>query len=104
MRWLGGIPVDRSKTNNLVGQLVESFQRNDDLVVLIPPEGTRTKVEKWKSGFYYVAAGAAVPILLGFIDFPRRQLGFGPLFYPTGDYGIDLAEIQHFYADKKGLR
>lgn len=104
MQWLGGIPVDRSKSNNLVEQLVEAFQRREELVVLIPPEGTRSKVEKWKSGFYYVAAGAGVPILLGFIDFPSKQLGFGPLFYPTGDYATDLAEIQKFYADKKGLR
>jgi 1-acyl-sn-glycerol-3-phosphate acyltransferase len=104
MRWLGGIPVDRSKSNNLVGQLVATFQERDELVILIPPEGTRAKVERWKSGFYYVATGAGVPILLGFIDFSRKQLGFGPLFYPSGDYAVDLVEIQKFYADKAGLR
>lgn len=103
MQWLGGIPVDRSKSNNLVAQLVDAFARRDELVVLIPPEGTRAKVDKWKSGFYYVAAGANVPILLGFVDFSRKQLGFGPLFYPTGDYASDLIEIQKFYADKVGL-
>jgi 1-acyl-sn-glycerol-3-phosphate acyltransferase len=104
MQWLGGIPVDRSKSNNLVAQLVENFARRDELVVVIPPEGTRAKVDKWKSGFYYVALGAQVPILLGFVDFSRKQLGFGPLFYPTGDYAADLIEIQKFYADKVGLR
>jgi 1-acyl-sn-glycerol-3-phosphate acyltransferase len=104
MQWLGGIPVDRSKSNNLVAQLVETFNACDELVVLIPPEGTRAKVEKWKSGFYYVAAGAGVPILLGFLDGSRKQLGFGPLFYPTGDYAADLLDIQKFYADKTGLR
>ncbi|MDB6060731.1 MAG: Phospholipid/glycerol acyltransferase [Verrucomicrobiaceae bacterium] len=104
MQWLGGVPVDRSKSNNLVGQLVEQFKQCEQLVVLIPPEGTRTKVERWKSGFYYVAAGAGVPLLLGFIDASRRQIGFGPFFYPTGDYAADLIEIQKFYADKTGLR
>lgn len=103
MQWLGGIAVDRSKSNNLVAQLVDAFACRDELVVLIPPEGTRAKVDKWKSGFYYVAVGANVPILLGFVDFSRKQLGFGPLFYPTGDYVSDLIEIQKFYADKVGL-
>jgi 1-acyl-sn-glycerol-3-phosphate acyltransferase len=104
MQWLGGIPVDRSKSNNLVDQLVELFQRREELILLIPPEGTRSQVERWKSGFYYVAQGAGVPILLGFIDSSRKQLGFGPLFYPTGDYAVDLVAIQEFYRDKRGVR
>lgn len=104
MRWLGGIAVDRSKSNNLVAQLVELFNERDELVVLIPPEGTRSKVERWKSGFYYVAAGANVPILLGFIDASRKELGFGPLFYPSQGYDADLFEIQAFYRDKRGVR
>ncbi len=103
MRWLGGIAVDRSKNNNLVAQLVALFQERDELVVLIPPEGTRSKVEQWKSGFYYVAAGANVPILLGFVDASRKEIGFGPLFYPTQDYAADLPKIRAFYADKRGI-
>jgi 1-acyl-sn-glycerol-3-phosphate acyltransferase len=81
MRWLGGIPVDRSKNNNLVDQLIDLYRQRDELVLIIPPEGTRAQVERWKSGFYYVAQGAGAPILLGFIDSSRKQLGFGPLFY-----------------------
>lgn len=104
MRWLGGVAVDRSKNNNLVGQLVDLFRARDELVVLIPPEGTRAKVERWKSGFYHVAAGAGVPILLGFVDASRKELGFGPLFYPTQDYESDLPKIQKFYRDKRGIR
>lgn len=104
MQWLGGIPVDRSKSNNLVTQLIELFRERDDLVLLIPPEGTRKKVERWKSGFYYVASGASVPILLGFLDASRKELGFGPMFDTTGDYETDLREIQKFYADKRGIR
>lgn len=103
MRWLGGIPVDRSKSNNLVPQLTALFDRREELVLLIPPEGTRAKVERWKSGFYYVAAGAGVPILLGFIDASRKELGFGPLFQPSGDYYADLPRILSFYRDKSGL-
>lgn len=104
MRWLGGIPVDRSKSNNLVSQLADQYRARDQLVLLIPPEGTRAQVERWKSGFYYVATGAGVPILLGFLDAGRRELGFGPLFYPRGDYERDLTAIQTFYRDKRGLR
>ncbi|HSB97802.1 MAG TPA: lysophospholipid acyltransferase family protein [Spongiibacteraceae bacterium] len=104
MRWLGGIPVDRSKNNNLVDQLVDLYRRRDELVLIIPPEGTRSKVERWKTGFYYVALGAGVPILLGFVDGSRKEMGFGPLFYPTGDYAADLPAIQAFYSDKAGVR
>jgi 1-acyl-sn-glycerol-3-phosphate acyltransferase len=103
MRWLGGIPVDRSKNNNLVDQLVDLFRRRHELVLIIPPEGTRAKVERWKTGFYYVAQGAGVPILLGFVDGSRKEMGFGPLFYPTGDYAADLLVIQAFYRDKSGV-
>lgn len=104
MRWLGGIAVDRSKNNNLVAQLVGLFNARDELVVIIPPEGTRSRVERWKSGFYHVAAGANVPILLGFVDASRKELGFGPLFYPAEGYDADLAKIKEFYADKRGIR
>ncbi len=104
MRWLGGIAVDRSKSNNLVAQLVDLYRERDELVVVIPPEGTRSKVERWKSGFYHVAAGANVPILLGFIDASRKELGFGPLFFPAQDYESDLPKIQEFYRNKLGIR
>jgi len=104
MRWFGGIAVDRSKNNNLVAQLVDLYNERDELVVIIPPEGTRSKVEQWKSGFYHVAAGAHVPILLGFVDISRKEIGFGPLFYPTRSYEEDLPKIKAFYATKRGIR
>ncbi len=104
MRWLGGIAVDRSKNNNLVAQLVDLFNARDELVLIIPPEGTRSKVERWKSGFYHVAAGAGVPILLGFVDASKKEIGFGPLFYPSQSYEEDLPRIQAFYATKRGIR
>lgn len=104
MRWLGGIAIDRSKANDRVAQLAALYGRREALVLLIPPEGTRARVERWKSGFYHIARGAEVPIQLGFIDAGRRELGFGPLFHPTGDFAADVAVIQAFYTDKRGLR
>jgi len=104
MRWLGGIPIDRSKSNDRVAQLAALYKSSEQLVLLIPPEGTRAQVERWKSGFYYIAHGAGVPVLLGFVDAGRREVGLGPLFFPTGDFAADLAAIQAFYRDKRGLR
>lgn len=104
MRWLGGIPIDRAKANDTVAQMVDQYSRGDPLVILVPPEGTRAKVKRWKTGFYHIASGAGVPIVLGFIDARSKTIGYGPLFYPTGNLDDDLIEIQRFYADKAGLR
>lgn len=104
MRWLGGLPIDRSRSSNTVSQMVETYREASTLVVLIPPEGTRSKVERWRTGFYHIACGADVPILLGFLDGSRRQLGFGPLFYPSGDFDADMEQMLAFYRDKHGIR
>ena len=98
MRWLGGIPVDRSQANNAVGQMVEKFAASDRLVLVIPPEGTRGKVTRWKTGFYHIAVGAKIPLALGFLDYKRKAAGIAKVFYPTGNFEADLAEIQAFYA------
>ncbi len=102
MKWLAGVPVDRSKTNNLVDQMVDNFQTIDDLVLTIPPEGTRSEVKRWKTGFYYIALGAKVPIALGFLDYQRKTGGFGPICYPCGDIDKDLKKIQGFYSNIVG--
>ena len=102
MRWMGGIPVERSKNTGLVQQVVDRFNEADELVVTIPPEGTRSKVRQWKSGFYHVANGAGVPVVLGFLDFKKKVGGFGPTFMPTGNYEEDLKEIQGFYQNISG--
>ena len=104
MKWLGGIPIDRSRHHGTVEQMIEHYRNNDELVVLIPPEGTRKKVERWKTGFYHIAHGAGVPILLGYIDAGKKEAGFGPLFHPTGDLLTDMQEIQAYYADKQAIR
>jgi len=98
--WLGGTPVDRSKKTSLVDQVIEKFDTQDDFFVTITPEGTRSFIEEWKSGFYHIAMGAKVPITLGFVDFDKRVVGVDGIFHPTGDYEKDLAVFKAFYATK----
>jgi len=102
MRWLGGIPVDRQRSGNLVQGTIEAFQRSERLSVIVPPEGTRGKVTHWKTGFYYIALGAGIPIALGYLDFERKAGGIGRMFMPTGDIIADMEEIKAFYAGIKG--
>lgn len=104
MKWLGGIPIDRSAAHNVVHQTVQNFAENDELIVLVPPEGTRKRVEKWKTGFYHIAANASVPILLGYVNAPAKEAGFADFFMPTGNLESDFDEILNFYKDKKGIR
>jgi 1-acyl-sn-glycerol-3-phosphate acyltransferase len=100
LRALGGIPIDRSKNNNVVDATVRSFAENDALVVLIPPEGTRKAAQYWKSGFYHIARKANVPVGLGFLDYARKRVGIGPLLTLTGDLKHDMDQVRAFYADK----
>ena len=104
MKWLGGIPIDRSKANNVVTQITEEFARNQELIVLIPPEGTRSKVDNWKTGFYHIARNANVPILLGYLDAPKKEAGIADFFTPTKDMDKDMREIRQFYSTKGGIR
>ena len=103
MKWLGGIPIDRSASHNMVNETVRQYAENDELVVLIPPEGTRSKVKQWKSGFYHIANNAHVPILLGYVDAGKKEAGFADFYTPSGDFDRDMAEIRAFYANKTGL-
>jgi 1-acyl-sn-glycerol-3-phosphate acyltransferase len=103
MRWLGGIAVDRDKSNNLVAASAAAIQRADGpLQLVVPPEGTRDKTRHWKSGFYYIAVTAQVPIVLAYMDYERKRSGLGPVFQPTGDVEADMATIKAFYAPFKG--
>jgi 1-acyl-sn-glycerol-3-phosphate acyltransferase len=101
MRPLGAIGIDRGpKTKDrksMVDAMAELFQDRDELTVLVTPEGTRKRVEKWKSGFYYVALKAKVPIALGYLDYKNKIAGIGPVIYPCGDFEKDLRTIQEFY-------
>ena len=104
MRWLGGIPVNRDKPGGLVGQMITAFGRQPELVLAIPPEGTRSRVSEWKTGFYYITQRAGVPVLPVYVDGARKVVGIAPLFYPTGDLEGDLPKIRAIYAGKQGIR
>lgn len=101
-RRMGGIPIDRSSRSSVVEQAVRAFQRSEKMVMAIPPEGTRRRAEHWKTGFYYIALGANVPLVFGFIDYKRKAAGFGPVLMPSGDIEADMAIIRGFYKDIKG--
>jgi 1-acyl-sn-glycerol-3-phosphate acyltransferase len=103
MKWLGGIPINRSASHNVVNETVRQYAENDQLIVLIPPEGTRKKVAKWKTGFYHSANLAKVPILLGYVDASIKEAGFADFYEPSGDVDKDMEEILAFYANKQGL-
>ena len=102
MRWFGGIAVDRSKANNLVEATVDQFNTASSLVIAIPPEGTRGMAERWKTGFYHIARGAAVPVVCGFINFAKKEVGLGPAMKMSEDLAAELARFRDFYADKIG--
>jgi 1-acyl-sn-glycerol-3-phosphate acyltransferase len=96
----GGIPVDRSKKNDLTAILKKLLEERDELYLLFPPEGTRKKVARWKTGFYYTALDAQLPIVLGFMDYKKRELGFGKVLTPSGDFEADMQTIEDFYLHK----
>lgn len=97
-KWFGGIPIDRSRANNVAAQTIQTFNECDDLYIIIPAEGTREKVQYWKRGFYYIAHGAGIPIMLGFLDYGRKRGGFGKALIPTGDIQADMKIIREYYA------
>jgi 1-acyl-sn-glycerol-3-phosphate acyltransferase len=103
MMWLGGIPVDRARANNLVAASVETLKNAaGPMQLIVPPEGTRSKARYWKTGFYYIAVGAQVPIVMAYMDYERKISGLGPVFQPTGDIEVDMLAIKAFYAPFKG--
>ncbi len=98
MRWLGGIPVIRTQRNDLVAHTTAVFKAQSSFVLALAPEGTRSPVNHWKTGFYRIAEAAEVPIVLGYADFKRKRAGFGPAIQPSGDYARDLRQIRSFYS------
>ena len=103
MMWLGGISVDRSKSNNLVAASIAAIQNaTGSLQLIVPPEGTRASTRYWKTGFYYIALGAKEPIVLAYMDYEKKIAGLGPVFVPTGDIDADMIAIKAFYAPFRG--
>lgn len=101
-RFWGGIPVDRSRPGELSRQMAARFEAADHFVLGIAPEGTRSFSDHWKSGFWHIARAAGVPVVMAYIDYPRKLVGIGESFVASDDLESDFRRIQAFYADKQG--
>lgn len=101
-RWLGGISVNRTRNTNMVQQCIDHFDSTTDLIIVSAPEGTRSRVNKWKTGFYHIATGADVPIGLGYLDYKKKEGGIMGMFKSTGNLDSDLKTIKEYYANISG--
>ena len=105
LKKLGAIPIERNKErarrlgqSSMVQSMIDLFDQHDELVILVTPEGTRKFVPKWRTGFYYTAVQAGVPIVLGYLDYKKKHAGIGPTIYPSGNIQEDMYKILNFYA------
>ena len=101
---LGCVPIDRSQSNDVVRAMAQAFAASDRMLLAIPPEGTRSAVREWKSGFYHIAVAASVPILMTVLDYGAKRISLAAVLYPSGDYDADLAIIRGHYAKARGKR
>jgi 1-acyl-sn-glycerol-3-phosphate acyltransferase len=101
-RALGGTPVNRSQKADLIKQIADLFTQTDELAMALAPEGTRSKTDHWKTGFWHIAKAANVPIALAYLDFGKKQVGFGGSFYPGDSIEEDFERIREFYKDRRG--
>jgi 1-acyl-sn-glycerol-3-phosphate acyltransferase len=99
MRGLGGLPIDRSRPHEVVGQMAEALEQHDRFLLAITPEGTRKRTKFWKSGFYFIAQKAEVPIVPISLDYGRKEVGVGDAITVTGDMERDMALFRAFFAD-----
>ena len=100
MRGLGGIPVDRRVKSNFIETMSARFASGELAALCLAPEGTRSLTHAWKTGFYYLALAAEVPVVLGYLDFADKAVGVGGILVPTGDIERDMIEVRAFYASK----
>ncbi len=105
---MGAIAIDRAgkqkspTKKSMIHFMASMLQQQASLMLIIAPEGTRSYVKRWKRGFYYIALQAHVPLVLGYMDYQKKHIGFGPVVYPTGNFDEDIQQIQAFYKDKMG--
>ena len=99
-RSTGAILVDRTKKGGMVELMTQVLKDSDEMIVAVPAEGTRSWVPKWKTGFYHMATAANVPVFMGFVDFKKKHVGFGPPLTLTADFEKDMLHIQDFFKDK----
>ncbi len=103
-RWLGGVPVDRKSSHNVVEQTIAYFDQRERMILALSPEGTRKKMERWRTGFYWVAVGAKVPIVPVAFDFPRRRFILHPPQVMTGTLDTDIAHLRSFFSASQARR
>ena len=101
-RWLGGTPIERSTSKGVVDQVVEAFKNQQQFLLGLSPEGTRKKVDRWKSGFYHMAKGAEVPIVPIAFDYSRKEIVIGEPLFPSDSMENDFRKMEDFYSDKEG--
>jgi 1-acyl-sn-glycerol-3-phosphate acyltransferase len=104
LRKLGGIPVERSSSHNVVDTIVDEFLKRESMIFALSPEGTRSYLDHWKSGFYHIARKANVPVVAAFLDTQTKTIGWGPSFIMGDDKHKDLNKIREFFVDKKGFK
>ncbi len=103
-RAIGGIAVNRNASHGFIDQMVAAFNERDNLILTIAPEGTRSKKNHWKTGFYHIARRANVPVCMGFMDYPSKTIGLNKTFVPSGNIVDDFEIIKDFYKGKTGRR
>lgn len=104
LSYCGGVPIDRRAAGARVRQTVQEFENNNDMVLLITPEGTRSAQTNWKTGFYHIASEANVPVAVAFVDTAARRAGIDHFITPSGDIDKQIAEIKAFYDTKRGVK
>jgi 1-acyl-sn-glycerol-3-phosphate acyltransferase len=102
-RYCGGVPVDRKRSTGLVEQMVETCNKAENFILTIAPEGTRHHVTEWKRGFYHIARGAGIPIVLAVVDGKHKTVRIGQIFHPTDDMEADLRTIKGFFTGIVGI-
>lgn len=100
---IGGIPVPKKRGSELTDAIVNRFNNSSKMTIAVTPEGTRKRTANWRKGFLYIAVGANVPIVLGAIDFSKKEIYLTDTFYPTTDVEVDMKYIKNYYKDFKGI-
>jgi 1-acyl-sn-glycerol-3-phosphate acyltransferase len=98
LRWLGGVPVDRHAASGVVEQMAARFAGSERFWLALAPEGTRRRVERWRSGFWHIARAADVPVLCAYFHYPDKVIGFGPCIELGDDLDADMRRIRGIYA------
>lgn len=104
VKWAGCVPIDRSRSNDIVAEMRAAFAASPAMILAVPPEGTRSLTAAWKSGFYHIAHGAGVPLVFSVLNYATRTIHIAGSMMTSGDYDADLPVIQRFYAQAQGLR